>query len=72
MNASRPEAHGFARSAAPSDRLLRAMEAATMLGVSTRAVWRLRASGVLKGVQIGGATRFRLSDVSRLVERGTR
>lgn len=43
-----------------------------MLGVSARAVWRLRASGVLKGVQIGGATRFRLSDVSRLVEKGTR
>lgn len=56
----------------PNDRLLRAMEAATMLGVSIRAVWRLRASGALKGVQIGGATRFRLSDVARLVEKGTR
>ena len=52
------------------DRLLRAREVAMMLAISTRLVWRFRSEGKLPAVQMGGATRFRLSDVTRLVQSG--
>lgn len=53
------------------DRLLRSIEVASKLGISQRLVWRLRASGKLPAVQLGGATRFRLSDVQRLMDSGS-
>jgi len=53
-----------------SDRLLRAAEVAEMLAVSTRLVWRFRSEGKLPAVQIAGATRFRLSDVRKLMGGG--
>lgn len=53
--------------AAP-ERLLTAKQAAEMLASSPRGVWRLRASGALHGIVIAGVgTRFRLSDVQRLI-----
>lgn len=55
----------------PKDRLIKASEAAQLLGLSTRAVWRLRSAGVLPAVQINAATRFRLSDVQGLMLHGT-
>lgn len=54
------------------DRLLKAEEAARVLAVSTRFVWRLRSEGKLPAVQIAGATRFRLSDVNNLVQHGAK
>jgi len=61
-----------AASPRPEDRLLRAQEVATMLAVSTRLVWRFRSEGRLPAVQIAGSTRFRASDVRRLIEEGTK
>lgn len=53
-----------------TDRLLKSVDVAARLGISQRLVWRLRAMGKLPAVQIGRTTRFRLSDVQRLIERG--
>ncbi len=52
------------------DRLLRVDEAAAILGISERQVRRLAATGDLDRVKLGRATRVRLSDVHRLIERG--
>lgn len=52
------------------DRLLRVDEAAAILGISERQVRRLAATGDLDRVKLGRATRVRLSDVRRLIERG--
>ncbi len=52
------------------DRLLRVDEAAQVLGCSQRLVWRLREQGALEAVKIGRVTRFRRSDIRRLVEHG--
>ena len=52
------------------DRLLRVDDVAEKLAISTRAVWRLRATEVLPAVRIGATTRFRLSDVLRVVQQG--
>ena len=52
------------------DRLLRVAEAADILGCSPRLVWRLREQGALEAVKIGRVTRFRRSDIRRLVEHG--
>lgn len=54
------------------EQLLRAGEVAEMLAVSSRLVWRFRSEGKLPAVQIAGATRFRLSDVERLIEAGAK
>jgi hypothetical protein len=43
-----------------------------MLAVSTRLVWRFRSEGRLPAVQIAGSTRFRASDVRKLIEGGTK
>lgn len=53
-----------------TERLLRAAEAAEILAISARTLWALKASGQLPSVKLGGATRFRLSEVMKLVERG--
>lgn len=55
---------------ASGDRLLRAGEAAEILGCSSRTIWKLRSEGKLKAVAIGSARRFRLSDVQRIVSGG--
>jgi excisionase family DNA binding protein len=62
-------------SASPStqpdyDRLLRAEEAAKLLGIGKRTVWQLRSRGDLPAVAIGGATRFRMSDIQKLIANG--
>lgn len=49
--------------------LLTAKEAAALLGVSTRTLWRLSASGDLPCVHVGKATRWRRSDVEKYVSR---
>lgn len=54
------------------DRLLRAPEVAALLAISTRGVWRLRKSGRLPCVKVGGAVRFRPADVRALQQEGTR
>lgn len=53
-----------------TDRLLRPHEAADLLGISLRMLWRLRATDKLPVVKIGRSTRFRLSDLQRLVAEG--
>ncbi len=53
-----------------SDRLLRPQEAADVLGISLRMLWRLRATDKLPVVKIGRSTRFRLSHLQRLVAEG--
>lgn len=52
------------------DRLLRDIDAASALSCSRRFVHVLAARGDLPRVRLHGATRFRLSDVLRLIERG--
>ena len=52
------------------DRLLRADEVAHLIGISPRAVWKLRSTGTLPPVGIWTSTRFRLSDVRRLIREG--
>jgi predicted DNA-binding transcriptional regulator AlpA len=48
-----------------TERFLSAATLADILSVSIRTVWRLRASGKLpKPVEIGGAIRWRASDIS--------
>lgn len=59
-------------STAEEDRLLRPQEVAHRLGVSLRTVWRFRQLGILTPVSLGRSTRFRLSDVQRVVRRGLR
>lgn len=54
------------------DRLLKASEVAALLSVSTRLVWRLRATGELPAVTIGRSTRFRRSDVERIIAEGVK
>jgi predicted DNA-binding transcriptional regulator AlpA len=54
------------------DQLLRAQEVAAILAVSPRQVWKFRSVGRLPAVQIAGSTRFRASDVRRLIEEGTK
>lgn len=53
-----------------TDRLLRAQQVAELLAVSTRLVWRFRSEGKLPSVKIAGATRFRSSDVRKLIDGG--
>ncbi len=54
----------------PTDRLLKAIEAAELLGVSVRMVHRLVATDDLAKVKLGKAARFRLSDVKGLMRTG--
>ena len=54
------------------DRLLGARDAAAILGISTRQIWTLRATGALPAIRIGRSTRFRMSDLQRLVKEGVK
>ena len=53
-----------------NDRLLTAKEAAKILGLSVGMIYRLIATDRLQRVKIGKATRFRLSDIEELMQRG--
>lgn len=65
-----PAHHGSAYSSAnPEPQLLRAREVAERLAVSEPTVWRLSRAGELPRVRVGGSTRFRRDDVTRLIER---
>ncbi len=51
--------------------LVSAQELAEMLQISTRTLWRLRASGqIVEPLKIGGATRWRLDEVDDWISRG--
>ncbi len=54
----------------PDDRLLKACEAAELLGLSVRMIHRLVSTGDLPKVKLGKAARFRLSDVQALMQSG--
>ncbi|MCA9312165.1 MAG: helix-turn-helix domain-containing protein, partial [Phycisphaerales bacterium] len=43
-----------------------------ILGISTRQIWTLRATGALPAIRIGRSTRFRMSDLQRLVKEGVK
>jgi excisionase family DNA binding protein len=50
------------------DRLLDCREVANVLAVSTRKVWKLNETGILRSVRIGGSVRWRASEVKRFLE----
>lgn len=54
-----------------ADRLLNAHDAAALLGISRRTLDRLVDTGALHRIKLGILARYKLSDVQRLVERGT-
>ena len=66
----RAKAESTAATINPNDRLLKATEAAELLGLSVRMVHRLVATGDLPKVKLGKAARFRLSDIEVLMEEG--
>lgn len=46
-------------------------ELASMLGVSTRTLWRLLSAGkLIKPIKVGGSTRWRRSDVQQWIAQG--
>ncbi|GAB5543420.1 MAG: hypothetical protein SangKO_031800 [Sandaracinaceae bacterium] len=52
-----------------AERLIRTSEAATLLGVSTRSIYRMARAGVLRRVRVRyGGPRYRLSEVRALME----
>ncbi|MBC7981225.1 MAG: excisionase family DNA-binding protein [Armatimonadetes bacterium] len=53
------------------DRLVKKSVAAVKLGISLRTVDRLIQKGVLEKVFVGSSPRLRLSQLDRLVERGS-
>ena len=56
-----------------TDKLLTALDVAKMLSCSMRAVWRMRAAGILPSVKIPNAgTRFRQSDVLKIIRDGVK
>jgi hypothetical protein len=54
------------------DRLLTTPETATSLGLSPRSVGKLAEQGFLTRIKVLGATRYRASEVERLIREGTR
>jgi excisionase family DNA binding protein len=53
-------------------RLLSKPEVAELLGVSTRTVERMAAAGQLNSIKVRGAVRFRMVDVLRILQGGTK
>lgn len=53
---------------ASHDRLLRIEEAADILAVSRRQMYRLLEDGLLRPVRLRGSVRLRLSDIEALIE----
>jgi predicted DNA-binding transcriptional regulator AlpA len=63
--------HAHDGAALQSDRLVSAREVAAILGVSRRTVYNIRNRGHLKPVRLSsGCTRYRASDVARLMQNG--
>ena len=55
----------------PEPLLITVREVATILGLSTRSVWRLLRTGkLLRPVKIGGAVRWRSKELRQWVEAG--
>jgi predicted DNA-binding transcriptional regulator AlpA len=54
------------------EQLLRKKEVASKLACSVRSVERLVAAGELARVEVLGAVRYRASDVSRIMQKGTK
>ena len=55
------------------DQLMRADQVARTLGISVRQVWKLTSRGILPTpVRIGSSTRWRASDVRRVITGETR
>lgn len=52
------------------ERLLSANEVAELLNVTPRQVWRWRGTGRLVAVKLGRCTRFKLSDIERVMSKG--
>jgi len=70
MAAVRPEVQATS-GATGVDRLITAESLARLLSLSTRTVWRLRSAGKLpRPVQIGGAVRWRDSDIAEWIRLG--
>ena len=53
-----------------ADRLMKVAEVAQRMSLSVRTIWKLHSRGDLPSVRIGGATRFRLSDVEEVIRNG--
>jgi excisionase family DNA binding protein len=53
-----------------SDRLIRATEAARLLGLSRQHVYRLADRGLIRVVRIGTAVRVPVSEVQRVMREG--
>lgn len=53
-----------------SDRLLSVDQVAEVMKLSVRSIWKLRSIGALEAVSILGRTRFRASDVQRIIRDG--
>jgi excisionase family DNA binding protein len=49
----------------PPTPLLNSKELAEYLSLSEKQVWRLKEAGILPSIRLGGAVRFRLSDIDR-------
>jgi len=58
-------------SACSLESLLKVLEVAETLRLSQRAVWRLVSAQKLAYIRIGGAVRFRRSDVAALIRAGS-
>jgi excisionase family DNA binding protein len=62
---------GRSESSRPASLLLTADQAAHLLGVSTRTLWRLHSAGQLpRSVKIGGSTRWRREEIERWIAEG--
>jgi predicted DNA-binding transcriptional regulator AlpA len=57
---------------AVTDRLIDEPGTAEVLGVSRRSVRRLAQQEILDRVKVGSATRYRLSQIERIIAEGTR
>lgn len=53
------------------ERLVKKSQAAVKLGVSSRTVDRLAQKGILEKVFVGSSPRFRLSELNKIVEKGS-
>lgn len=61
------------KNASPTPLLVSPNEAAQLLGISTRSLYRLLSAGRLGNIQpvkVGGSTRFRFGELTRWIEAG--
>lgn len=63
---------GGERASLESERLIRDAEGAAILGCSKATFWRLVAKGAIPPpIKIGGMSRWKVSDVQKLIEQAT-